>query len=70
MCRYDLAYVIAPQQRPTGTKGVAWVGAKGSMCNGCEAISDNFKVSSLMCDICIPKPGDEQMSEYQAPENL
>ena len=36
--------VIAPQQSPIGTKGVAWVGAKGSMCNGCEAISDNFKV--------------------------
>jgi len=41
---YDLVYVIAPQQNPIGTKGVAWVGAKGAMCNGCEAISDNFKV--------------------------
>merc|ERR1719160_1508277 len=42
--KYDLAYVIAPQQRPTGTKGVAWVGAKGAMCNGCETLSENFQV--------------------------
>lgn len=41
---YDLVYVIAPQVRPTGTKGVAWVGLKGAMCNGCETISDNFKI--------------------------
>lgn len=41
---YDLVYVINPQQAPTGTKGVAWVGAKGAICNGCEEISDNFKV--------------------------
>merc|ERR1719502_187545 len=41
---YDLVYVISPQQAPTGTKGVAWVGAKGAMCNGCEAISENFQV--------------------------
>lgn len=41
---YDLVYVISPQQAPTGTKGVAWVGAKGAMCNGCEEISDNFQV--------------------------
>jgi hypothetical protein len=41
---YDLVYTISPQQAPTGTKGVAWVGAKGAMCNGCEAISDNFQV--------------------------
>merc|ERR550514_2306071 len=41
---YDLVYVISPQQNPVGTKGVAWVGAKGAMCNGCEAISDNFQV--------------------------
>merc|ERR1719424_2052225 len=42
--KYDLVYVISPQQAPTGTKGVAWVGAKGAMCNGCEAISENFQV--------------------------
>merc|ERR550514_1338063 len=41
---YDLVYVISPQQAPTGTKGVAWVGAKGAMCNGCETISENFQV--------------------------
>jgi len=41
---YDLVYVINPQQAPTGTKGVAWVGAKGAICNGCEEISDNFQV--------------------------
>mmetsp|Transcript_161360 Transcript_161360/g.286099 ORF Transcript_161360/g.286099 Transcript_161360/m.286099 type:complete len:1355 (+) Transcript_161360:74-4138(+) len=41
---YDLVYVISPQQAPTGTKGVAWVGAKGAICNGCEAISENFQV--------------------------
>merc|ERR1719327_823009 len=41
--KYDLVYVIAPQQAPTGTKGVAWVGAKGAICNGCEAISENFQ---------------------------
>lgn len=41
---YDLVYVIAPQVKPTGTKGVAWVGMKGAMCNGCETISDNFKI--------------------------
>mmetsp|Transcript_26133 Transcript_26133/g.67386 ORF Transcript_26133/g.67386 Transcript_26133/m.67386 type:complete len:1224 (+) Transcript_26133:171-3842(+) len=41
---YDLVYVISPQQAPVGTKGVAWVGQKGAMCNGCEAISDNFKI--------------------------
>jgi hypothetical protein len=41
---YDLVFVISPQQAPTGTKGVAWVGAKGAMCNGCEAISENFQV--------------------------
>eukprot|EP00929_Paragymnodinium_shiwhaense_P093228 TRINITY_DN5336_c0_g1_i5.p1 TRINITY_DN5336_c0_g1~~TRINITY_DN5336_c0_g1_i5.p1 ORF type:complete len:1589 (-),score=479.18 TRINITY_DN5336_c0_g1_i5:214-4980(-) len=41
---YDLVYVISPQQAPTGTKGVAWVGAKGAMCNGCEEISENFQV--------------------------
>lgn len=41
---YDLVYVISPQQAPTGTKGVAWVGAKGAMCNGCEQISENFQV--------------------------
>jgi len=42
--KFDLAYVISPQQQPTGTKGVAWVGAKGAMCNGCEAISNNFQI--------------------------
>eukprot|EP00747_Dinoflagellata_sp_TGD_P205376 gnl/TRDRNA2_/TRDRNA2_79113_c2_seq1.p1 gnl/TRDRNA2_/TRDRNA2_79113_c2~~gnl/TRDRNA2_/TRDRNA2_79113_c2_seq1.p1 ORF type:complete len:849 (+),score=216.94 gnl/TRDRNA2_/TRDRNA2_79113_c2_seq1:230-2548(+) len=42
--KYDLVYVVAPQQAPTGTKGVAWVGAKGAMCNGCEEISENFQV--------------------------
>jgi len=41
---YDLVYVINPQQAPTGTKGVAWVGAKGAICNGCEAITENFQV--------------------------
>merc|ERR1719387_110002 len=41
---YDLVYVIAPQVRPIGTKGVAYVGKKGAMCNGCETISDNFKI--------------------------
>lgn len=41
---YDLVFVIAPQVQPTGTKGVAWVGMKGAMCNGCETISDNFKI--------------------------
>jgi len=41
---YDLVYVISPQQNPVGTKGVAWVGAKGAMCNGCEELSDNFQV--------------------------
>jgi len=41
---YDLVYVIAPQQSPTGTRGVAWVGAKGAICNGCEEISDSFQV--------------------------
>jgi hypothetical protein len=41
---YDLVYVISPQQAPTGTKGVAWVGAKGAICNGCEEISENFQV--------------------------
>jgi len=41
---YDLVYVINPQQAPTGTKGVAWVGAKGAICNGCEEISENFQV--------------------------
>jgi len=41
---YDLVYVISPQQAPTGTKGVAWVGAKGAMCNGCEELSENFQV--------------------------
>jgi hypothetical protein len=40
---YDLVYVINPQQAPTGTKGVAWVGAKGAICNGCEEISENFQ---------------------------
>merc|ERR1719331_2978403 len=48
---YDLVYVITPQQSPVGTKGVAWVGAKGSMCNGCEAISDNFKVMVAVHEI-------------------
>jgi len=41
---YDLVYVIAPQQAPTGTKGVAWVGAKGAMCNGCEELTEDFQV--------------------------
>lgn len=41
---YDLVYTVSPQQAPVGTKGVAWVGAKGAMCNGCEAISVNFQV--------------------------
>lgn len=41
--QYDLAYVISPQQQPIGTKGVAWVGAKGAMCNGCEEISESFQ---------------------------
>jgi len=41
---YDLVYVVAPQVKPTGTKGVAWVGMKGAMCNGCETISDKFKI--------------------------
>eukprot|EP00929_Paragymnodinium_shiwhaense_P079807 TRINITY_DN415_c0_g1_i6.p1 TRINITY_DN415_c0_g1~~TRINITY_DN415_c0_g1_i6.p1 ORF type:complete len:801 (+),score=212.92 TRINITY_DN415_c0_g1_i6:77-2479(+) len=41
---YDLVYVVAPQQAPVSTKGVAWVGAKGAMCNGCEEISENFQV--------------------------
>merc|ERR1719162_252916 len=41
---YDLVYVVSPQQAPTGVKGVAWVGAKGALCNGCEAISENFQV--------------------------
>jgi len=41
---YDLVFVIAPQVNPTGTKGVAWVGQKGAMCNGCETLSDSFKV--------------------------
>jgi hypothetical protein len=41
---YDLVYVIAPQVRPMGTKGVAYVGKKGAMCNGCETLSDNFKI--------------------------
>lgn len=40
---FDLVYTISPQQAPIGTKGVAWVGAKGAMCNGCEAISENFQ---------------------------
>jgi len=44
VANYDLVYTISPQQAPTGTKGVAWVGAKGAMCNGCEAISENFQV--------------------------
>jgi len=42
--KFDFVYVISPQQAPTGTKGVAWVGAKGAMCNGCEEITDNFQV--------------------------
>jgi len=41
---YDLVYVIAPQSAPTGTKGVAWVGAKGAMCNGCEELTEDFQV--------------------------
>lgn len=41
---YDLVYVLTPQQTPAGTKGVAWVGAKGAMCNGCEGISESFQV--------------------------
>mmetsp|Transcript_6291 Transcript_6291/g.15472 ORF Transcript_6291/g.15472 Transcript_6291/m.15472 type:complete len:1551 (-) Transcript_6291:161-4813(-) len=41
---YDLVYVIHPQVNPTGTKGIAWVGARGAACNGCETISDKFKV--------------------------
>mmetsp|Transcript_53800 Transcript_53800/g.155263 ORF Transcript_53800/g.155263 Transcript_53800/m.155263 type:complete len:1153 (-) Transcript_53800:106-3564(-) len=41
---YDLVYAITPQQAPTGTKGVAWVGAKGAMCNGCEVLSENFQI--------------------------
>jgi len=41
---YDLVFVIAPQQAPRGTKGVAWVGAKGAMCNGCEELSEEFQV--------------------------
>jgi len=41
---YDLVYVIHPQVKPVGTKGVAWVGSRGAVCNGCETISDNFKI--------------------------
>lgn len=40
---YDLVFVIHPQVKPTGTKGVAWVGSRGAACNGCETISDHFK---------------------------
>jgi len=41
---FDLVFVICPQVNPIGTKGVAWVGARGAICNGCETISDNFKI--------------------------
>lgn len=49
--KFDLVYVVAPQQNPVATKGVAWVGAKGAMCNGCEAISDNFQVMVAVHEI-------------------
>jgi len=48
---YDLVYVISPQQAPAGTKGVAWVGAKGAMCNGCEKLSENFQVMVAVHEI-------------------
>lgn len=41
---FDLVFVIHPQVNPIGTKGVAWVGSRGACCNGCETISDNFKI--------------------------
>jgi hypothetical protein len=41
---YDLVYVVHPQTNPVGTKGLSWVGSRGAICNGCETLSDNFKV--------------------------
>jgi len=41
---YDLVFVIHPQVKPVGTKGIAWVASRGAACNGCETISENFKV--------------------------
>jgi len=41
---FDLVFVIHPQVAPVGTKGVAWVGSRGAVCNGCETISDKFKI--------------------------
>lgn len=67
---YDLVYVISPQQAPTGTKGVAWVGAKGAMCNGCEEISENFQtmvaVHELGHNLGLSHAGSESL-EYGNP---
>eukprot|EP00971_Amphidinium_carterae_P201426 3996861-Amphidinium_carterae.1 len=31
-------------EAPIGTKGVAFCGAKGAICNGCEQLSESFQV--------------------------
>lgn len=48
---YDLVYVIHPQTNPVGTKGLSWVGSRGAICNGCETLSDNFKVMVAVHEI-------------------
>jgi len=48
---YDLVFVIHPQVQPMGTKGVAWVGSRGAVCNGCEMLSDNFKIMVMVHEL-------------------
>lgn len=48
---YDLVVVITPQQGPAGTKGVSWLGAKGALCNGCEALSTRLQIHVAVHEI-------------------
>merc|ERR1719253_339745 len=48
---YDLVFVLHPHVQPVGTKGVAWLGSRGAVCNGCETIDDNFKVMVMVHEL-------------------
>jgi len=48
---FNFVFVIAPQVNPVGTKGVAWVGSRGALCNGCETLSDSRKIMVMVHEL-------------------
>lgn len=48
---FNFVFVIAPQVNPVGTKGVAWVGSRGAVCNGCETLSDSRKIMVMVHEL-------------------